>query len=283
MSSPPSPIIALITGGSSGIGLELARQLVQQGSHVWIIARRPDRLAEALQALHAERVNPDQRLGMVPADVADPLQAQAAVDRVIEEIGLPDLVINSAGFARPGRFLEQDLEFHHTMMDVNYWGTVYVTRAVLPGMVQRGAGHVVNIASESGFLGLMGYVGYTATKFAVAGFSDALRAEIKNSGVRLHIVYPPDVDTPQLAYERNYRPPELQALEPLRSVSTPQAVAKAILKGVRRNQYMILPGFDSRFMYSLTRILGRGVYPVMDLITGALWKNWLKKNKKEQE
>ena len=281
MSIPLSPKIVLVTGGSSGIGLEIARQLVQQGNHVWLLARRPDRLAEALETLQAERVRPDQRCGMVSADVGDPVQAQAAVDQVIRETGLPDLVVNSAGFARPGYFLEQEPDFLHTMMDVNYWGTLYITRAVLPGMVARGSGHIVNIASESGFLGLMGYVGYTASKFAVAGFSDALRAELKRSGVRLSIVYPSDVDTAQLEYETKFRTPEVRALAPLRSVASPQVVAKAILKGVARGQYVILPSFDSQFMFFLTRVLGRAIYPVLDLITGLLWKNWLRKNKEK--
>lgn len=277
----PSQKIVLVTGGSSGIGLEIARQLVQQGAHVWLVARRPERLEAALEQVNAARINPEQRSGMVAADVGDPSQAQAAVEQVIHEIGLPDLVINSAGFARPGYFLEQDLDFLHTMMDVNYWGTVYITRAVLPGMIQRGSGHIVNIASESGFLGLMGYVGYTATKFAVAGFSDALRAELRGSGVRLSIVYPSDTDTEQLAYETEYRTPELRAMTPLRTTSTPQAVAKAILKGVVHKQYVILPSFDSQLMFALTRILGKAVYPVVDLLSSLLWKYWLRNNKEK--
>lgn len=281
MSNPISPKIALITGGSSGIGLEIARQLVQQGDHVWLVARRLDRLTEALEIMQAARIHPEQRCGMVAADVSDPAQAQAAVEQVVQEIGLPDLVVNSAGFARPGDFLEQDLEFLHTMMDVNFWGTVYVSRAVLPGMLTRGSGHVVNIASESGFLGLMGYVGYTASKFAVAGFSDALRAELKRSGVRLSIVYPSDVDTAQLTYETQYRTPAVQSLAPLRSTVSPQSVAKAILKGVARGHYVILPTFDSKLMYTLTRILGRAVYPVLDLITDLLWNHWIRKNKEK--
>lgn len=281
MPSPFAEKIAFVTGGSSGIGLEIARQLAQQGAHVWLVARRPERLEEALELVRAAQANPAQRCGMFAADVGDINQAQAAVEHVIDEIGLPDLVVNSAGFARPGYFVEQELDFLHTMMDVNFWGTLYVTRAVLPGMIARGSGHIVNIASESGFLGLMGYVGYTASKFAVVGFSDALRAELKRSGVRLSIVYPSDVDTPQLEYESRYRTPEVHALAPLRSVTSPQAITKAILNGVAHGRYMILPNFDSWSMYFLTRILGRAIYPVFDLITDLLWKYWLWKNKEK--
>jgi len=269
--------IVLVTGGSSGIGLEIARQLSQQGAHVWLLARRAELLAAALEIVTAARGSPDQRFGMVSADVSDPTQAMAAVQQVTSEIGLPDLVINAAGVAQPGYFQELDLEIFHWMMNVNYFGTVYISKAIVPGMIQRGSGHIVNISSEAGFLAAFGYSAYAASKYAVTGFSDVLRSEMKPHGIRVSAVFPSDVDTPQLAYETSYQPLETQALAPLRSVMKTEAVARATLRGIARGQYVILPGFDSKLMYGLTRILGTAFFPLFDILLSVLIRRKLKK------
>ena len=272
MQKPAQPKIAFITGGSSGIGLALAQRLARQGANVWLVARTPERLAAAVETVKAARLNDHQLFGYTIADVADPLQVDAAVAEVTQVLGAPDLVINSAGFAQPGYFHEQELHIFHLTMSVNYFGTLNVIRAVLPGMMQRKSGQIINISSESGFLGLFGYTAYSASKFAVAGFSDALRPELQAQGIHLSVVYPPDVDTPQLEYETQYQPPELRALAPLRTVMSADAVAKIILEEAARGMYMILPGFDAKFMYFLTRFLGRATYPAVDLVMKVLWK-----------
>jgi 3-dehydrosphinganine reductase len=269
--------IVLVTGGSSGIGLEIARQLSQQGAHVWLLARRAELLAAALEIVTAARGSPDQRFGMVSADVSDPTQAMAAVQQVTSEIGLPDLVINAAGVAQPGYIQELDLEKFHWMMDINYFGIVYITKTVIPGMIQRGSGCIVNISSAAGFLAGFGYSAYAASKYAVTGFSDVLRSEMKPHGIRVSAVFPSDVDTPQLAYETSYQPLETQALAPLRSVMKTEAVARATLRGIARGQYIILPGFDSKLMYGLTRILGTAFFPLFDILLSVLIRRKLKK------
>jgi 3-dehydrosphinganine reductase len=258
--------IVLVTGGSSGIGLEIARQLSQQGAHVWLVARQADRLAEALDIISSVKRSPEQRFGMTSADVSDPEQAKLAVEQATREIGLPDLVINSAGVAQPGYFLEQDLEIFHQMMNINYFGIVYIAKAVLPGMVQRGSGHIVNISSVTGFMAMFGYSAYAASKYAVAGFSDILRAEMKRHRIRVSIVFPADVDTPQLAYETAYQPFETQALAPLRTVMKPKVFARIVLQDIARGKYLILPGFDSKLMYTLSKLLGTTFYPLFDIL-----------------
>jgi 3-dehydrosphinganine reductase len=258
--------IALVTGGSSGIGLALARLLAQQGSHVWLVARQSDKLAAALSQVKSSRQNDEQLCGAVSADVSDPKAAFAAVERVVDEIGVPHLVINSAGVARPGYFYELDLETFRWMMDINYFGTIHITKAVLPGMIARGSGHIVNISSVAGFLGVFGYSAYAASKFAVSGFSDILRAELKPHGICVSIVFPQDVDTPQLAYESQFRPPETRALVDDMPVMSPDAVAAAILRGVSRGRYAIVPGSLGKALYGLTRALGGVAFPVMDWI-----------------
>jgi 3-dehydrosphinganine reductase len=264
--------IALITGGSSGIGLAVARSLAEQGAHVWILARGVERLKSALDSLKCQEA---QKCGMISADVADWEQVSAAVDQVEAEVGLPDLVVNSAGVAHPGYFQDLGVEIFHWMMEVNYYGTVYVCNAVVPGMVARGSGHIVNICSGAAFIGRFGYTAYGASKYAVRGFTDVLRSELKPSGIKVSIVFPPDTDTPQLAYERVFQPPETKALagiaslisptlENMSTLMPPEEVAEAILPQVERGAYMILPGFEMKLLDWLSRFVGSGVYPILD-------------------
>jgi len=262
--------IALVTGGSSGIGLELARQLSQQGAHVWLVARRKEPLESALEAVTTEKISAEQRFGMSSANVSDADQASLVVQQVTQEIGLPDLVINSAGICEPGYITELDLKIFHQTMDVNFFGTVNIIKAVLPGMIQRKSGHIVNISSEGGYLAVFGYSAYSASKFAIMGFSDILRSEMKPHGIRVSIVCPQDVDTPQLAYETARQPVETQALAPFRSVMSARDAARTTLKSIARGKYFILPGFDSKLMYGLTNVLGTAFYPLFDIVHSIL-------------
>ncbi|MBA4380889.1 MAG: short-chain dehydrogenase, partial [Anaerolinea sp.] len=180
------------------------------------------------------------------------------------QAGLPDLVINSAGVTQPGYVQDLDLSVFRQMMEINYFGTVHVVKAVLPGMMARGCGHIVNISSVAGFAGVFGYSAYGASKYAVRGLSDVLRAELKPQGIRVSVVFPPDTDTPQLAYDKLFQPPETKVLNAKAKMLSADEVAEAILRGVRQNKYIILPGADTKFFYHLNNLLGNGIYPLMD-------------------
>lgn len=251
----------LVTGGSSGIGLALAHLLAGAGAHVWLLARRQERLEAALATLPSSA---GQHCGALSADVSDWEQVQAAVERVSNEVGIPDLIINSAGVTHPGYVQDIPIEIFRQMMEINYLGTVHVVKTLLPAMIDRGSGHIVNISSGAGFLGVFGYTAYGASKFAVRGFSDALRAELKPLGIRVSIVFPPDTDTPQLAYENQFKPPETKALAGNAGVLSPQQVAEEILRGVAREKYVILPGLEMKLLYRLSGLLGNTIYPLMD-------------------
>lgn len=260
--------LALITGGSSGIGLALAHRLASEGAWVWILARRPEVLDSTLKSLASANGN---KPGMLAADVSDWQQVQAAVRRVIREAGVPDLLINCAGVTHPGYVQDLPIEMFREMMDINFFGTLHMVKAVLPGMVERGSGHIVNISSVAGFVTGPGYAAYSPSKYAVRGFSDLLRAELKPLGVRVSVVFPPDTDTPQLAYERQHRTPELQRLSddaglgPLKfGLFSPEQVANAILRGVQRGSYIILPGTANYMLYHANRLLGNLVYSITD-------------------
>lgn len=256
--------LAFITGGSSGIGLALAKHFAARGAQVWIAARRMDQLLAAQGQIQAACISASQQVGILQLDVADHDQITAVAAELESKAGAPDYLVNSAGVVHPGEFLKLDLHRFEWMMDINYFGTVYTTRALLPAMVKRGSGHIINISSSAGFIGVYGYTAYCASKFAVRGFSDALRSEIKNCGVSVSLVFPPDTDTPQLAYEEPFKPPITREVTKSAGLMSPDQVARKVLDGVDRGKYIIIPGFINRLSYSVVNLLGTGWYPLMD-------------------
>jgi 3-dehydrosphinganine reductase len=257
--------VVLVTGGSSGIGLAAAKLLAQAGAHVWLTARRKDVLKSALKEVEAARRSPDQSCGIVPADLADRQQAEQAVAEVTRAVGAPGVLFNSAGITQPGYVQDLSLDIFEHLMQVNYFGTVYVTKAALPAMLERGRGHIINLSSMAGYLGVFGYSAYGATKFAVAGFSEVLRAEMKPHGIRVSVAFPPDTDTPQLAYEEPFKPAETKAISGTAKALSAEVVAGAILKQASKGRYLIFPGFDSSFFYFLSTKLPKGlVFAILD-------------------
>jgi 3-dehydrosphinganine reductase len=260
--------VALVTGGSSGIGLAVAGHLAARGARVALLARDRDRLEEA--AAHVASLDPAGRTVLtVSTDVVDRSQTRRAVERVITELGAPDLLVNAAGVVFPGYFEHQDLDEFHRTMDVDYYGTLHVTKSVVPAMLARGSGHIVNISSQLGFLGMFGYSSYCASKFAVRGLTDALRAEFKGRGIDFTLVFPPDTDTPGLSEEKKHQPAEYRILSDGFATLSPEAVAKEIIKAVERRRYIVVPGIDGKALMVLCGVLGSGVYPIVDYLVGS--------------
>lgn len=257
--------VALITGGSSGIGFALARQLVAQGADVWILARNVDRLKMSCEELRKATCRSGQRIGSLSVDITNEAQTSQVLKDFSETIGAPDLLVNSAGITQPGLFSDLDTGIFRSIMEVNYFGSLYVTKALLPGMIARKSGHIVNISSIAGILGIYGYSAYGPSKFAIRGLSDSMRYELAEQGIRVSIVFPPDTQTPQLDYENQYKPPVLVELDKANKILSADAVAKSILDGVRKNRYVITPGFDSALYYHLTNFFGI-VYPAMEFM-----------------
>jgi 3-dehydrosphinganine reductase len=257
---------AIVTGGSSGIGRATGRLLTQRGAHVSIVARRQGLLDETLNELESLRENPEQRLQAHSADVTDWEQTQRAVATLTAGDHPPDVLINAAGFAHPGYFEELPLEIFRDTMDVDFFGTLYPTRAVLPLMMNRHSGHIVNFSSVAGLLGVFGYTAYSAAKFAVRGFSDVLRAEMKPYGIHISVIFPPDTDTPQLHYENQFKPPETRRIAGAARTLSADQVAHALVRGIERRKTYILPGLDTRLCFLLSNGLTALLYWYFDRI-----------------
>lgn len=243
----------VITGGSSGIGLALAKQIVAFGGEVHLVARRRSLLDEARASILAS--TPGARVSVIDVDVAkwDDVQAKVADHFAAQPV---DMLINNAGIAKPGKFLELPLEEFRQQMDVNYFGSVHMCRALLPRMIERRGGHVVNVSSLAGVIGIFGYTAYTPTKFALSGFSQVLRAEMWPHGVRVSVVLPPDTDTPQLAFENQFKPAETKAIAGTVKTLSADHVAASILRGMANHDFEIYCDAASRMS-----ALAQGVLP----------------------
>ena len=265
--------LALITGGSSGIGLALAKALVLQGSDVCLLARNRKKLRAAKKELVDLIGQKDQRVHLLSADVTDYALLRRILARWTDRYGIPDLVVNSAGVTYPGYFQDLDVNIFHWLMEVNYFGTLHVSKCLIPAMIERGSGTIVNISSQAGFVSIFGYSGYSASKFAVRALTDALRAEMKHFGIQVSIVFPPDTQTPQLAFEEPLKPFETKALASQSSLLTAEQVASSILTGVQRGNYIIIPGFEGKLFYRLVNLLGNFQYPILDWLVSRARKN----------
>jgi len=258
--------LVLITGGSSGIGLALAKKLAASGARVHLLARRLDQLELAQAAVAAGCPDSSPVVGIWSGDVADAAAITRQLQAFEQAVGTPDVLINSAGITHPAEFQDTPLETFHHLMDVNYLGTVHVTHALIGGMLSRGSGQIINISSAAGFVGTYGYTAYSGSKFAVRGFTDALRAEVKPRGLKVSIVFPPDTDTPQLAWETPLKPAVTREFSKAARVLSADEVAVVTLRAAARGQYIIVSGFDTHLFHQLSNLLGPLAYKVIDLM-----------------
>jgi 3-dehydrosphinganine reductase len=227
----------LITGGSSGIGLALAQQAAAAGARVTLVARDLAKLAAAKASL------PSGKAFAAPADVSIEREVRDALAAAEHVQGPIDVLIASAGVAHPGYFEEVPVEVFERTMAVNFFGTLYPLKAVVPGMRQRGRGAVVLISSGAGLHGFFGYTPYAPSKFALRGLAESLRAELSGTGVHVAIVYPPDTDTPQLAAENDTKPIETKAITASGGLWSAEHVARVTLQGLARRRFAITPGW----------------------------------------
>jgi 2-hydroxycyclohexanecarboxyl-CoA dehydrogenase len=218
--------VALVTGGASGIGQAVVRGLAERGARVGICDLNTDGAEETAASVGNGAL-------AVPMNVTDTASVAAGVAQAVERLGPPDVLVNAAGWDRIMRFLETDEAFWDQVIAINFRGVMATCHAVLPHMVERGSGAVVNVASEAGRSGSSGEAVYSGAKGAVIAFSKAIAREVARYGVRVNVVAPGVTETPFL--QRNIDEGHGKLMDaivnatPLRRMSTPQEVAEAII------------------------------------------------------
>lgn len=250
----------VITGGSSGLGLELAYRLAAQGARLTLVARDLTKLEEA--AAEVRLRTPGARIGVESLDVRNEEAAAASMQKIAEGNGGIDVLINSAGILREGRFEKLPMKEFRDVMEINYFGLLNTTRAALPHL-KKSRGRLVNIASMAGLTGAFGYTAYCSSKHALVGLSDTLRYELKPMGIRVHLVCPGEFESPMVDELDKNRTPENKAHALTIPKATVETIADGTLAGIRAGKFMIVPGLATRivalalrYFPGLTRALG---------------------------
>lgn len=224
----------VITGASSGIGAASCVEFAKKGANLALVARRKNKLEELQKALEKFNI----KTLVCECDVSQKSHVQKMSEKVLEEFGKIDVLVNNAGFAIYGTVLELTIEEIEAQMATNYFGMVYCTKYFLPKMLEQNSGHIVNVASVAASFGLPGIAPYCASKFAMLGFSEGLRHELHGTNVGVTVVSPIMVrtnffDHPSFKSMPKYSPTSLSA----------ETVAKAVVSAANSSRLeIIVPG-----------------------------------------
>jgi len=254
---------AYITGGSSGIGFALAKELKIRGVDLVLLARDRRKLEAAREKLLNIGDNPSS-VNILSLDISQKESVETDLAKAVKDYGVPDLLVNCAGMAYPNYFHKIPYPQFQQTLETNIAGTWNVLQALVPGMMEKGRGKIVTLSSIAGFIGVFGYTAYSASKFALFGMMEALRGELKPYGISVHVVCPPDTDTPQLAEEEKSKPPETKAVSGNSKVLGADFVARTILSGIKGNKFIIIPGLSGKLIYRISRLFPGLVRSIMD-------------------
>jgi len=237
---------ALVTGAARGIGLSIATELRRAGCHVALT----DVDREAAQAAAEGLAGGEGRVLVLELDVCDGDAWRTVVAQVESELGPVDILVNNAGIMIVGHYLDVEESHERRQMDINVWGVLYGQRAVLPTMIRRQSGHIVNIASVAGRVGTPFAAVYSGSKFAVVGITEAVAMEVRDFGVHCTVVCPSLVETELISGTRRPRWP---------GVVTPEQVAKATVSAIRTRKEVVFVPRSGRLSIVLPALLPRRI------------------------
>jgi short-subunit dehydrogenase len=220
---------ALVTGASSGIGRALALRLAREGARVALVARRDDELGTAAEEIRASGGD----ALVLACDVADREQVERCAALATEAWGGVDLLVNNAGYGHHRRFLDWEAADIERMMRVNYLGSVYFTKALLPRMVEQRRGWLVFVASVAGKIAPPEETAYAASKFAIVGLASSLSLEVEDAGVHVLTVCPGVIRTPFFDEEALSRMPPVSRSQMVEPDGLVDAIVAALAKGKR--------------------------------------------------
>ena len=258
--NPMNQSVIVITGASSGIGEQAALQLAQRGAQLCLVARRREEL-ERVQALVAARGG---AAAIYPADLSVEEEVDRCAAAILSEHGHADVLVNNAGrsIRRSIRnSLDRDHDFHRTMQ-INYFAAVRLTMRLLPRMIERGQGHIVNITSMAVQAATPGFAAYVASKYALEGYSRVLAAEMADRGVQVTVVHYPLVRTPMSSATEVYRKvrqmsPEQAARWIVRAIDKRPARVGTLLGEAIETANVLMPGITARWTGRVFRYMSK--------------------------
>ena len=260
--------VAAITGGGSGIGRALAIELASRGCHVALSDIDEEGLAETVVLVEQAARTAPVKVSSAHVDVADRDAVESWAADVVAEFGHVNLIFNNAGVALSANVTAMSYDSFRWLMDINFWGVVNGTLAFLPHLKASGDGHVVNISSVFGLLGIPSQSAYNAAKFAVRGFTDALRTEldIERCGVSATTIHPGGIRTNIARNARFEFAEHEEAVDAEQAAvdfekltrTTPEKAAKLIIGAVEKNKRRALIGPDAHLFDAAARLSPRG-------------------------
>ncbi len=261
--------VAVVTGAASGIGAALAVALAGRGCNLALA----DVNAAGLQGVASRARSGGVKVTEHSLDVADEGAIAALPEAVLNEHRRVTVLINNVGVALGGTFEQVPAVDFEWLFAINFWGVVHMTRAFLPVLRREEAAHIVNLSSVFGIVAPPGQVAYSASKFAVRGFSEALRHELEGSSVGVSVVYPGGVRT---AVDTSARRTGLTKAEADAQMSfsaklqqlAPEAAAERIIRGILRRENRVLVGRDARQIAAIQRVFPVGYWPVLARLLG---------------
>jgi NADP-dependent 3-hydroxy acid dehydrogenase YdfG len=249
--------ICVVTGAGSGIGAACAQALAAEGAYVVMTDIRSD----MLETVHKKIVEAGGRGETHIVDVSDRDAMFALADKVDKAHGGADLILNNAGVAHSATVAEMTMDNFNWIMDIDFWGVVYGTQAFLPHFLKRGSGHVANVSSIFGLIGVPTQSAYNAAKYGVLGFSEALRHEMVEHNVGVTVIHPGGINTNIVRHARMSQGPNAEAeheqaiikFQEL-TMTQPDKAAQIILKAIRKNKARVLVGPDAVFVDFIRRL-----------------------------
>jgi len=285
----------IVTGGSRGIGKSLAEQLVKHGANITLIATRQPLLDQVKEEL--EQKGTSSKIQTFAVDLASNYEN---VERIIQQaesqFGPIHILINCAGSAISRRFEETDAADFNKMLSVNYISAVYTTKAALSSMKTHG-GHIAFVSSVAGLVGVYGFSAYSASKFALVGFAQALYMELQPHDISVTVSYPPDTDTPGFAEENKTKPQETRLISESGGLWSPDVVAAKILHDVLAKNFSSTVGFEGWLVRTvccgmtpytsisevLTQVLVLPLFRIIAAFTLFQWKRTVRACHRERE
>lgn len=263
--------VAVVTGAGSGIGRSLADLLAKEGCHLALA----DIHGENLESIAAELRQRGSQVSSHILDVADRAAVFAFADKVITHHGRADLIVNNAGVSVSQTIAELSFEDFEWLMNINFWGVVHGTKAFLPHLLKNDRGHIVNISSIFGIVAAPTQGAYNASKFAVRGFTEALRQELGPSDISVSCVHPGGIKTNIARASRFYRGingkcDATRAADDFDKLArtTPERAARIIIEGIKARRPRILIGNDARLLDIIQRLLPANYPGVLNKLLG---------------
>jgi len=263
--------VCVITGAASGIGAACARAMAAEGAIIIGTDLRKDMLAETKAAV----LEAGGRMDSYEVDVSDRDAMFALADKVEKTHGPADAILNNAGVAFGAPVAEMSIDDFKWLMDINLWGVVHGTQAFLPHFIGKKSGHIANVSSIFGLIGVPTQSAYNAAKFGVLGFTEALRHEMRGTGVNVSTIHPGGINTNIVRHARVQQGPDAEAeheeaVERFAqfTMTQPDGAAKVIMKGIRKKKARILIGPDAYLTDWVRRLFPASylkLLPMLDL------------------